>query len=185
MICSRDLWFSRCSFFPCWPKAQSRELKMTTCSVGLLREGWKPCGNCGYTGAFAATGLITAKDSFTAISTNSGGSGNIHKKSPSSGRTYRESLIILSCWHDTGAALFFSFWLCGFSTQFFYSQKIFDILIEGGKDPSRDSMSAIGWMPTCQFRIDHITAVCDGFNLFQSFRFWRTGSVVRVFAPYD
>jgi hypothetical protein len=23
-------------------KAQSRELKMTTCSVGLLREGWKP-----------------------------------------------------------------------------------------------------------------------------------------------
>jgi hypothetical protein len=41
-------------------KAQSRELKMTTCSVGLLREGWKPWQQCGYTGAFAATGLITA-----------------------------------------------------------------------------------------------------------------------------
>jgi hypothetical protein len=38
--------------------------------------GWRAmAANCGYTGAFAATGLITAEDSkFTAISTNSGGS---------------------------------------------------------------------------------------------------------------
>jgi hypothetical protein len=38
--------------------------------------GWRAmAANCGYTAAFAATGLITTEDSkFTAISTNSGGS---------------------------------------------------------------------------------------------------------------
>jgi hypothetical protein len=38
--------------------------------------GWRAmAANCGYTGAFAATGLITAEGSkFTAISSTSGGS---------------------------------------------------------------------------------------------------------------
>jgi hypothetical protein len=54
-------------------------------SSGGLETTWQ---HCGYTGAFAATGLITAKDSDSAISTNSA-PGSMHKKSPSGGRTYR------------------------------------------------------------------------------------------------
>jgi hypothetical protein len=127
--------------------------------------GWKHGSNCGYTGAFAATGLITARTQHSQLYPPTRGSWYCHKKSPSSGRTYRESLIILSCWHDTDAALFFSFWLCRFSTQFFYSQKIFDILIEGNVS-SVTGQYVRDWMNAYLSIQDRplITAVCDGFN---------------------
>jgi hypothetical protein len=42
-------------------KLSLAELKMTTCSVGLLREGWKTITELRLYRCLAATGLITAR----------------------------------------------------------------------------------------------------------------------------
>jgi hypothetical protein len=64
------------------------------------------------------------------------------------------------------AEYFFPIWLCRFSTQFFYSQEIFDILIDGGNSASVTGQYVTDWMNAYLSIQDRPlnTTVCDGFN---------------------